>query len=333
MHDKKELQLRNKITQGILKNLRNKKWRCLYDQCPDDCINSHILQRHGILDNVTVNNHLIELKSKDPFKRQQGALFEFKTRGLNESFSFDLLCSSHDTNIFKPIETVPLDCTNYQHQVLLLYRAVCAEIRKKEMANEFSRRWLQSSSISLDSSEEFLYHEQIVGHNKGIAFLEVYKQLIEKEITNPTGDIVFFHSVYPLNLQIFSSSIFEYDPLFGTNAGQRKLANNIPWDAGFVNILPFADETHILLGYHKSYANPFLNQLCSSWSGLTYDDLGNKLTELFAGHVEGWGLSPDLYKRLKPQNIDIFLRYMSIHGANSSFNQIIGTNLFEGAWS
>lgn len=333
MRDKKELQQRNKVTQGILKNLRNKKWQCLYGQCQDNCINSHILQRHGILDNVTVNNHIIEMMSKDPFKRQLGDLFEFRLRGLNEGFSYDLLCLSHDTNIFKPIETAPLDCSDYQHQVLLLYRAVCAEIRKKEMANDFSKRWLQSNSISIDASEVEFYNEQIDGHNKGVAFLKVYKNLIENEITTTTNDFVFYHSVYPKNLQIFASSIFEYDPLFGTAAGRQKLANKIPWDAGFVNILPFANETHILFGYHKSYTNPCLNQLCSSWSGLSYDDLGDKLTELFAGHIEGWGMSPDLYKRLKPQNIDIFLRYMSIHGANSSFNQVIGTNLFESAWS
>lgn len=333
MQDKKELQHRNKVTQGILKNLLNMKWRCLYDQCPNDCINSHILQRHGILDNVTVNNHLIELKSKDPFKRKGGDLFEFKARGLNEGFSYDLLCLSHDTNIFKPVETAPLDCTNYQHQVLLLYRAVCAEIRKKEMANEFSKRWLQSNTISLDVSEEYFYKDQMVGHDKGIAFLGVYKQLIENEITSPTGDFVFSHAVYPQNLQVFSSCIFQYDPIFGTIVGQGKLANKIPWDAGFVNILPFANETHILFGYHKAYTNPYLHQLCFSWAGLTYDDLGDKLTELFAGHVEGWGMSPNLYKRLKSQNIDIFLRYMSTQGINTSFNQNIGTNLFEGAWT
>ena len=39
-------------------------WTCICSNCNNHTINSHLLQRHGILDNLAENGHMFELKPK-----------------------------------------------------------------------------------------------------------------------------------------------------------------------------------------------------------------------------------------------------------------------------
>jgi len=52
---------------------------------------------------------------------------EFGLIGRNLATTFHGLCNEHDTDIFRPIETTPLDITNDEHLFLLSYRAVLKE--------------------------------------------------------------------------------------------------------------------------------------------------------------------------------------------------------------
>lgn len=38
-----------KILQNINKNVNNKNWECLHPNCENNAINSHLLQKNGIL--------------------------------------------------------------------------------------------------------------------------------------------------------------------------------------------------------------------------------------------------------------------------------------------
>jgi len=43
------------VTQGIFKNVKSKTWKCLIEGCENNAINSHLLQRNGILNYITEN--------------------------------------------------------------------------------------------------------------------------------------------------------------------------------------------------------------------------------------------------------------------------------------
>jgi hypothetical protein len=65
--DEKDERLLFKVFSGITKNINNKKWKCLIDGCECDSINSHMLQQNGILNTISEDNHLIEIKATDYF--------------------------------------------------------------------------------------------------------------------------------------------------------------------------------------------------------------------------------------------------------------------------
>jgi hypothetical protein len=67
---------RLKIMSNISKNVQNKEWNCLFKGCQDNAINSHLLQRNGILNNLIEDGHLIEIKANDFFEIEKKGGFK-----------------------------------------------------------------------------------------------------------------------------------------------------------------------------------------------------------------------------------------------------------------
>lgn len=68
-------------------------------------INSHLLQRHGVLDNIIEDGHMYELRVRDIFKWSKDVPpVVFKKVGLNDAISYPLFCNHHDTELFLDIE-------------------------------------------------------------------------------------------------------------------------------------------------------------------------------------------------------------------------------------
>lgn len=94
-----------RILQIIRKNALNMNWKCMVDGCPEKTINSHLLQRHGVLDNIIEDGHMYELRVRDIFKWSKDVPpVVFKKVGLNDAISYPLFCNHHDTELFLDIE-------------------------------------------------------------------------------------------------------------------------------------------------------------------------------------------------------------------------------------
>lgn len=46
------------------KNIAKNKWQCMCPHCSDPAINSHLLQRHGLLSHIVENGHLYGKRPK-----------------------------------------------------------------------------------------------------------------------------------------------------------------------------------------------------------------------------------------------------------------------------
>lgn len=57
-----------KVIAGIAKNIAKISWPCMAPGCSQKAINSHLLQRHGVLSHIVENGHCYEVKVKDFFK-------------------------------------------------------------------------------------------------------------------------------------------------------------------------------------------------------------------------------------------------------------------------
>ena len=301
----------------------NAKWNCMCPKCTGTAINSHLLQRHGILSYLTVDNHLYEITREDAFKWHENNPVKIKKVGLNNAISYPLFCDKHDTEIFLPIESGTIDFDDYLSQLLFSYRAVCAEIRKKEI------NLIETKENSANIEGMSLVGDSLTaGNDKGIKDLQYYKYLLEEEIKASKGKFTFFHYSYPV-IDIYSSATLSYEIFDSKNDREVEAAlKKKVWDAIFIHIIPQSASTEIIIGYHNNHTSRDLEEYVKSWGGLGKEELGYKLSDLFVAHVEDWGMSPRLFDKIPEDRFETFFELQAEYSADQKTN--VGYNLFEG---
>lgn len=320
------------VMRNIIDHVHKMAWECIECGCSNIAINSHLLQRHGILDNITENDHSYEVRPGDMMKWDDKTppLFMFKLVGIQQAISLKIFCPEHDNGLFYDIEHGNVDFDVYRVQLLFSYRSLCAEIRKKEINKEINKRMRNSSALYAEGSDDIL-DMQDEGYDLGLRDLWTYRNEIKSELDSPTGLFTFKHYSYP-SLGIYASSSFSYDEDGSTALGVQKSINGDVWDNCFIHILPLENSTEIIVGYSNNHTNQYLVEYINSWEGLDNNALGLKLTDLFAGHIESWGLAPSLYRKLKVDNKLKYCNYMRDHASDYQIMQNVGFNLFEGCF-
>lgn len=279
------------------KQLAKHKWQCMCPNCTEQAINSHLLQRHGILDNVVEQGHLYKLKIEDYFKWHTNDPVCFKKVGLQQAISYPLFCNKHDTELFAPIEGETIDFDDYVSLLLFSYRGICSEIRKKEFVQLRCEAW----------DDNDVKNSSLKGTEKGLCDLKYYKFLFEKELKSPSRKFCFRHFTYPF-IPVYACGSSSYEPVNYENAlSVENSLNKKVWDAFFVNVIPQKDSLEIIIGFHKNHANSDLRHYVDSWQGLSLGQLQVKLTDLFVARLEMWGMSPSLYRSLSEEKKKLFL--------------------------
>lgn len=311
------------IIAQIDKNVKKKQWKCIVDDCDETAINSHLIQRNGILNNITKNGHLVELKMVDAFKWSKvNSPINFKTVGIKQALSYKIFCNSHDTDIFNPIENQDANFESYNSFLLFSYRAVCAEIRKKEISIEKLTRVVNASTLTGKINKEPL-RLYVKGNETGIKDLLALKKMLEDEIESVENSYTYFTYKYP-KIDVYASAAFSANDIEFNNQEKVLDLENI-----YIHILPLVDETQILIGYHNNYTSERTIKYCKSWDNLSDEKLELKLTQLFSTNIENWGTSPNLFNSIKKENKQ---KYIKVFGENVNYfgiSNVTNYNLFE----
>ncbi len=246
------------IIAQIIKNVKNKNWDCLVDDCETNAINSHLIQQNGLLSNIAVKGHLIELKMSDAYKwSKNDSPYVFKLLGIRQALSYKVFCNEHDTEIFEPIEKTEKDLESYEAFLLFSYRAVCAEIRKKLMNIEQHNRIVNANTLDGKIDKEAI---QLVinGNELGIKDLNVLKKELEKEIESKKDKYSFYTYKYP-KIDIYASAVFSATDLNSPEEDGALDLKNI-----YIHILPLEEEIIISIGYHKDHSSDEIKDWCKS---------------------------------------------------------------------
>lgn len=315
-----------KTLQGITKNVHTMRHHCQVDGCEEAAINSHLLQRNGILNNIAENNHLIEARPTDFFKWNAIDFpIEFRQVGINQAISLSVFCDKHDTELFKKIEQGNLDLGDYETQLLLSYRVVCAEIVKKEQNIEITKRIQRANTLNFPAE---MLNTELKGYQLGLRDLNEYRKLIESELNAPTSKFHFRRYSYS-KIAVAASATFSYEVDAGTSRGIEKSFEGKVWDTGFIHVIPTGTSLEIVVGYHEDHTNDYLVRYIDSWANLDDVALKMQLTDLFAARIEGWVMSPSLFKSLSNGAKDKFMRYFSDNAANYNMLQRPDFSLFD----
>jgi hypothetical protein len=101
--------------------------RCLAPsmQCTRATVRAHSIQNRQTISLLENDNHVIALQPR--FSRT-GPDIALRRVGRNEASTFSGFCNHHDSEIFRPLDTRPLDTTDREQLFLLAYRGITCEL-------------------------------------------------------------------------------------------------------------------------------------------------------------------------------------------------------------
>lgn len=311
------------IIAQIKKNIKSKQWQCLIDGCDELAINSHLIQQNGILNNITIDGHLIELKMVDAYKwNKNEAPITFQRIGIKHALTHKVFCNYHDTSIFQPIENQNTDFEKYESFLLFSFRAVCAEIRKKTISIEQYTRMINANTLTGIIDKDRL-QEQLDGNALGITDLNVLKKELEDEINNMQGSYTFYSFKYP-KLDIYASAVFSATGIdFSRDNGDLDLENI------YIHILPLNENLLILVGFNNKFTSEATSSYCKSWGGLSNAELEIKLTTLVSTNIENWGTSLTRFENIKEHNKKKYISALIENINYFGITEVLNFNLFE----
>ena len=293
------------IIAEISKKISKQSWPCLHEDCGEAAINSHFLQKNGILNTLAENGFLYESKLLDPHHwKREGGPIGFKKIGLKQALSLRVFCAQHDNTIFQGIEGAEKALSTYQAFLLLSYRVTCAELRKKKMNADLYKGLLNDDR--LEGKIDRRHTERWMnGFILGCMDLYQIKLIFENEIMVSAEKFTFKVIEYDL-IEVCASAIFSAPDSYATQNDILGEFQNV-----YIHLIPRNGKLLITIGYHNDYVTPWISSYLASWEKLDREKLEYKISELFIEHIENWAISERLFNNLKPANLDQYTKLIS----------------------
>lgn len=305
-----------------------KERNCMFNNCTHKTIKSHVLQKNGILREISENNHLIQMVPSNPFEMTEKGISDFKLVGINDVYTFQGFCATHDSNVFKSIETEStLNFYDNNQQALFCYRGLCQEIRRKEIATE----WIVELKPHFPRAFLPLVESLIDGYNDGIENLNLFKTELEKNIISKNSDSFYFETIKIPKIELCISV-----PL---NIGELKIPkdfNYIKWrkekqimPTSFINVFPKENESYVIVGFHKDYPCDWTINFIKKIKSENKKEIFKELSDLVTLRLEFWSMSKYLFDQIPQIKIAEFKFLFSQNVYNHSPKLETELNLFE----
>jgi hypothetical protein len=288
---------------------------CHYPGCQENAINSHILQKNGIL-NVLARDGLLYDFSLNHFAYPP---FEFKKIGLKKIFSFNCFCQKHDRDLFFEIERQSLDFSNYFTCLLFTIRTSYNEFFRKDVNLKSGESILKSGFLNYqweieheDAREQIEQiieeiEQSIIGSKQGLEDIIRTQKFIWKDHANRTESFVFKVRKIAF-LEVCLSSFFTYETTNEINAYLEEHRENMESLSDiFISVFPYNNETIFMMGYLKkdeTKVKAYINEFFT----IPEKKLHRKLTNLMLFNCENWVVSEKFYNEKLEKVESILIR-------------------------
>lgn len=293
---------------------------CFHPECPNKSINSHILQKNGILSSIAPSRHLM-WHGVDHF--QEGMMKFIKT-GINDAYSFNCFCSEHDSELFKPIEQGVIDFDNYRNMLLFTIRTLYNEKFRKLVNIKLYELLVQSHPERYDTMQRKVMNDTRESEKLGLIDLEKTEKVIWDDFYNHTESFNFQHKFMPIQ-EICMSAFFNYETTYEFQDYLKEHGQHMPESSDiFVNFFPYQGKSVYSMGYEKKNEmklKPYVN----SYFKESEKKLERKISNLLLFRCETWVCSEKLYN----QRFKKFEKFFAeaAHFSVGNYNERVNYNL------
>lgn len=316
--------MKEKELRSIIRKLEitafNKKRTCLHPMCTESSIQSHLLQKKGILKNIAFENHLYKL-GVNPLRTHS---FFFEKIGINEAFTFPGFCNTHDTSAFKEIETKEIDFSKYRVNLLFSYRILANELRKKEILIDWHKSLI--NNFILNQYFDNSYFSNLRSHIKGCKLalqdINYFLQKFYIDMFNNKESFSFYSFELPF-VEVCASGVFTYETTNEMRQIPDWLSDKPPTDIYF-NLLPLEGKSIVIFGCLTEHKDKCWEYILS-FNDQDYKKSLKRVGDLLLTKVENWLCSYSVYTKLKEYEEEISrITYESIESLDErrdlSFN-------------
>jgi hypothetical protein len=292
-------QIQNQLNK-LLQKAKNKNRVCCVQGCEEPAINSHILQKNGILSGISTNGHI--MTNESDFLKEE--LFFFKRAGINQTFTFKGFCKVHDKEIFKEIEDYEIDFEDYRTQLLFAYRTLLNEDTRKHVLIDWNNLRLHDPILE-QTEDKSVLREEIRQYRLANKDSEYYLNKMIKDLESNTEQFEFRVRYIQKN-EVCLSSHFTYETtreqaMFLKESGtEMELLTDV-----FVSMFPLEDETVFIMGYLK-YNHEKCGNFVNHFFEIDEYELMSEISNLMLLRCEVWVCSENFYtSKLKPRESEI----------------------------
>lgn len=309
----------------IIRKCVAKRRNCCSPNCHNDSINSHLLQKSKFLKTLSPVGHVYEYNSL-PF---YGTPAHFSRRGINEAFTFKGFCREHDDTIFSHIEKDLFDPFDYKSQLLLSYRAIANERRKKQIIVDWYNQFKKDDTIKNSFAPGVL--DLLIDNNEaGRKDLEFYERECLKNLDSVDVKLFTFLVLSVDNVEVFASSTFNLetgDELYKIRMNELSGLIQKPINNMTVHLIPIAEKQYFIIGYHNSY--PQSINYTSKIARGSEKEILKSISDILIQRIETWGCSERTFEKFirnrEKEIIAIASDFPQIKDATDSLN----LNIFE----
>lgn len=268
-----------------------KQRTCLYPDCNEKSVMSHLLQKKGILNQIAENQHVCSY-----YTNPQTYESKFKRTGINDAFSFQGYCTKHDDLLFRTIEKGVIDFSSDTNKLLFTFRAIFNELRKKEVINDAFNKAIGANTLDGLIDKNFL-KEYVRQNSLGARDLRYYLDLAHKNFIDGTNDFNFsslsFKKV-PLCISTVVSVESDTEMMFQSLINRKQFEEKtVP--SLVINCFPLEVESTILIAYPKASSNRIEQFLKDHVHIIPNDPSLKSLNDFIVKFSETWTCSPRFY--------------------------------------
>jgi len=287
---------------------QKRQGRCLHYDAGVRCsgiIGAHSIQKNGALSLVADEGEVCAISRNftDVKKRRGGVCF--RRQGIGAVSTFRGFCERHDTEVFAPIDTRPLQPTR-QQVLLYAYRSLCRELFVKECAVEVLESQARRNTANTAIHE--LFSDVHQGMKIGLQNLRLQKQYYDESLRTETySDVkyVVFHSNQKPTV-VFSSLIYPDFDFLGRQL--QNLGNKNPaLDLITFSFAPMVSGWGIVFAWHVRCGETCVAFMKSLATRIFHDrNPGDHLFRLVTSTCENLAISPQWWNSLpQPSRIAI----------------------------
>jgi hypothetical protein len=282
----------DKTRKKLFEKALSRKRTCILPECNRPAIQSHIIQRRGVLSEIISDNHLYEVS----FLQYPNLHYIIKRVGWKNAMTFPGLCAVHDSSLFNRIERDQLNYEDYKTLLLLSFRPMLHELRIKQIVTEVFGK-IGRHPLTAPKADPISIRVAIEAETLTIWDLEYLLTCLREDLKSDSRHFQFHLFTLP-RVEVCTSVIFSLQSLADSfrsfpviDLKQKEPVSNV-----LFHLIPSASDTKLVIGYLAEFEKNTRPRI-AHFEQLPTEHLLKEVSDILIKSCETWACSGAFYEK------------------------------------